>query len=283
MTADPTIDPAAIRELALSTAVEAKGALQALGGDYMSSQTARTAAKDLGMKGWPFYFGGRVGVLGPVPPEVVHAVVGFFPVDLALQSWTTARDPKQSPPLDRVVDRYRDVQRLWADEFLAALPEDEAHELADMLREIATSSETGLSPLAAAWGAMPEPAGARHRVVHWSMVMREQRGGLHITAVQMAGLNPLEAIVTGSLGEAGAKYFRWPAPYPLPDDAMRLFREQAEEITDELASRAYRGLTEAQAERLLALLSRAAELGSGGGLARQVAEREAKEKAGAGA
>ena len=196
MTADPTIDPARfldpaqIRELALSTAVEAKGALTALGGDYMSSQAARTAAKDLGMKGWPFYFGGRVGVLGPVAPEVVHAVVGFFPAELAVPSWTTARDPKQSPPLDRVVDRYRDVQRMWADEFLAALPEDEAHELADMLREIATTSETGLSPLAAAWGAMPEPAAARHRVVHWSMVMREQRGGLHITAVQMAGPAP---------------------------------------------------------------------------------------------
>jgi hypothetical protein len=277
MTADPTIDPAAIRELALSTAVEAKGALYALGGDYMSSQAARTAAKDLGMKGWPFYFGGRVGVLGPVAPEVVHAVVGFFPTELAVRSWSTARDPKQSPPLDRVVDRYRDVQRMWADEFLAALPEDEAHELADMLREIATTSETGLSPLAAAWGAMPEPAAARHRAVHWAMVMREQRGGLHITAVQMAGLDPLEAIVAGPLGEAGAKFFRWPAPYPQPDDATRLFREQAEEITDELASRAYRGLAEAQAERLLVLLARAAYMASGGGVANALAEREAKE------
>ncbi|MEZ0108415.1 hypothetical protein ABH920_002413 [Catenulispora sp. EB89] len=283
MTADPTIDPAPlsgpaqIRELALSTAVEAKGALYTLGGDYMSSQAARTAAKDLGMKGWPFYFGGRVGVLGPVAPEVVHAVVGFFPTELAVQSWETARDPKQSPPLDRVVDRYRDVQRMWADEFLAALPEDEAHELADMLREIATTSETGLSPLAAAWGAMPEPASARHRVVHWAMVMREQRGGLHITAVQMAGLDPLEAIVAGSLGEAGAKFFRWPAPYPQPDDATRLFREQAEEITDELASRAYRGLTQEAAERLLALLSRAAYMASGGGVANALAAKETKE------
>jgi hypothetical protein len=229
------------------------------------------------MKGWPFYFGGRVGVLGPVAPEVVTAVVGFFPAELAVPSWTTAADPKQSPPLDRVVDRYRDVQRMWADEHLAAFPEDEAHELADMLREIATTSETGLSPLAAAWGAMPEPASARHRVVHWSMVMREQRGGLHITAVQMAGLNPLEAIVTGPLGEGGARFFRWPEPYPQVDDAMRLFREQAEEITDELASRAYRGLTPERAERLLALLSRAASHAADGGLAKVLAEREAKQ------
>ena len=166
MTADPTIDPASVRELALSTAVEAKAALTALGGDYMSSQAARTAAKDLGMKGWPFYFGGRVGVLGPVAPEVVHAIVGFFPAEPAVPSWTTARDPKQSPPLDRVVDRYRDVQRMWADEFLAALPEDEAHELADMLREIATdlrdrpvAAGRGLGRDAGA-GRAPAPGGA---------------------------------------------------------------------------------------------------------------------------
>jgi hypothetical protein len=265
MTADPIDDPATVRERALSAAVEAKAALSALGGDYMSSQAARVAGKDLGMKGWPFYFGGRVGVLGPVAPEVVHAIVGFFPVAHVVASWTTARDPKQSPPLDRIVDRYRDLQRKWADEFLAALPETDADELADLLRYIATGSETGLSPLAAAWGAMPEPVSPRHRVVHWSHVLREQRGGLHIAAVQMAGLNPLEAIVTGPLGEGGARFFRWAEPFPQADDAMRLFREEAEEITDELASRAYRGLTEAQAERLIALLSRAQATASGGG------------------
>jgi len=276
MTADPTLDPAAIRERALSTAVEAKNALSGLGGDYMSSQAARDAAKDLGMKGWPFYFAGRVGVLGPVPPEVVHAIVGFFPVEHVVDSWTVARDPKQSPPLDRIVDRYRDLQRKWADQFLAGLPETDADELADLLRGVATSSETGLSPLAAAWGAMPEPTAPRHRVVHWSHVMREQRGGLHIAAVQMAGLNPLEAIVTGPLGESGAKYYRWPEPYPQPDDAMRLFREEAEEITDELASRAYRGLTEAQSERLIELLARAQKTAAGfGGVAKLLADEKA--------
>ena len=43
--------------------------------------------------------------------------------------------------------------------------------------------ETGLSPLAAAWGTMPEPWSAPyHWWAHWSHVMREQRGGLHIAA-----------------------------------------------------------------------------------------------------
>jgi len=257
MTADPTTDPAAIRERALSAAVEAKGALYSLGGDYMSSQEARTAAQDLALHGWTFYFAGRVGVLGRVPFEVVHAVTGFFPGDHVQKHWALATDPSQSPPLDRVVDRYRDLQRQWADAHLKGFPDDDAAELADLLRDVAVTVETGQSPLAAAWGTMPEPAAARHRVVHWAHVLREQRGGLHIAAIQMAGLNPLEAIVTGSLGEAGARFYKWPEPYPTPDDSMRLFREEAEEITDELASRAYRGLTEARAERLVELLNAA--------------------------
>jgi hypothetical protein len=257
MTADPTTDPATIRERALSAAVEAKGTLSSLGGDYMSSQEARTAAKDLAMHGWTFYFAGRVGVLGRVPFEVVHAVTGFFPAEHVRKHWTMANDPAQSPPLDRVVDRYRDLQRQWADIHLKGFEEADAAELADLLRDVAGTVETGLSPLAAAWGAMPEPAAPRHRVVHWAHVLREQRGGLHITAVQMAGLNPLEAIITGPLGEGGAKFFTWPEPYPEADDSMRLFRDEAEEITDELASRAYRGLAEAQAERLVELLTAA--------------------------
>lgn len=260
MTADPIIDPVAIRERALSTAVAAKDALFRLGGDYMSSKEARIAAKDLGMSGWSFYYGGRGGVLGPVPAEVVHAVFCFFPAAHVAEHWAAARDTSQSPPLERVVDRYRDLQRVWADAHLAGLPDADAAELADLLAGIAQTVETGLSPLAAAWGAMPEPSAARHRIVHWSHVLREQRGGLHVAAVQMAGLNPLEAIIAGPLGADGAKFFGWPEPYDEADEYLKLFRDQAEEITDELASRAYRGVDEAQSERLVELLT-AAQVG----------------------
>src|ERR1700692_4817524 len=105
MTADQTIDPVVIRERALSTAVEAKGPLFSLGGDYMSSQQARPASKELGMRGWPFYFAGRAGVLGPVGPEVIHAVFGFFTFEHVAENWGVARDSAQSPSLERIVDR----------------------------------------------------------------------------------------------------------------------------------------------------------------------------------
>jgi hypothetical protein len=257
MTADQTIDPAEIRERALSTAEAAKEPLYRLGGDYMTSQEARTVAKDLGMKGWPFYFAGRGGVLGPVGPEAVHAVFGFFPVEHIREQWATVQDTSRSPALDSAVDRYADLQRVWADAHLASFSEPDAVELAGLLRHVAQDIETGLSPLAAAWAMMPEPTAERHRVVHWAHVLREQRGGLHITAVQMTGLGPLEAILAGPLGEQGAKFYRWPEPYEKPDDAMHLFREKAEEITDELAARAYRGLSDQQSERLVQLLNAA--------------------------
>jgi hypothetical protein len=73
----------------------------------------------------------------------------------------------------------------------------------------------------------------------------------------MAGLHPLEAVLAGPQGERGARFFQWPEPYEKPDDTTRLFREKAEEITDELASRAYRGLSGPQSEQLVELLSAA--------------------------
>jgi hypothetical protein len=145
------------------------------------------------------------------------------------------------------------------DAHLASFSEPDALQLADLLRYVAQGIESGLSPLAAAWATMPEPVAQRHRVVHWAQVLREHRGGLHITAVQMAGLDPLEAILAGPRGERGARFFQWPEPYEKPDNATRLFREEAEEITDELASRAYRGLSEPQSERLVELLNAAVE------------------------
>src|SRR2546429_8159627 len=36
------------------------------------------------------------GVLGSVELEVVHAIVGFFPAEHVVASWTVARDPRQS-------------------------------------------------------------------------------------------------------------------------------------------------------------------------------------------
>ena len=122
-----------IRERALSTAVEAKGPLFSLGGDYMSSQEARPASKDLGMRGWPFYFGGRGGVLGPVGPEVVHAVFGFFPFEHVEKNWGVAMDSAQSPSRERIVDRFRALQAEWADAHLGDLAGPDAVELADLL------------------------------------------------------------------------------------------------------------------------------------------------------
>jgi hypothetical protein len=64
--------------------------------------------------------------------------------------------------------------------------------------------------------------------------------------------------------DASRRYFQWPEPYDKPDDATRRSRKDAEEITDELASRAYRGLTGPQSRRLAELLTAAlAAAGSG--------------------
>ena len=69
-------------------------------------------------------------------------------------------------------------------------------------------------------------------------VGREHRGGLHLAAVVAAGVDPLQAVVSGRYGTANAAFFGWPEPWPDPavgKDAMAA----VEAVTDRLVEPAY--------------------------------------------
>ena len=97
-------------------------------------------------------------------------------------------------------------------------------------------------PLFAAWRAMPIPddsPGARAAVL--AHLLREHRGAAHIIAIRASDLTPLEAIIAGPEGEAGATAFGWQPPYPPFEPLMRR-RAWAEAVTDRIAGEAYRVL-----------------------------------------
>jgi hypothetical protein len=115
-------------------------------------------------------------------------------------------------------------------------------------------------PLFAAWRAMPIPEdslGARAAVL--LHLLREHRGGAHILAVRASALTPLEAIVSGPDGEAGATAFGWQPPYPPFAPLMRK-RTWAEALTDRIAGEAYRTLEPGERRELADLLQEAREL-----------------------
>jgi hypothetical protein len=88
-------------------------------------------------------------------------------------------------------------------------------------------------------------------------VLREHRGGAHVTAVRAVGLSPLEAILAGKQGAPNARFFGWPEPYPEIDERLTSLRVEAERLTTEIVAPAYAGLTEPEATDLVQLLGAA--------------------------
>ena len=104
-------------------------------------------------------------------------------------------------------------------------------------------------PLFAAWRAMPLPddsPGARAAVL--AHLLREHRGAAHLLAVRASGLSPLEAIIAGPEGEAGATAFGWQPPFP-PFEPLVRRRSWAEALTDRIAGEAFRGAGTHRAHR----------------------------------
>jgi hypothetical protein len=243
----------------LSEAV--RGAVVGVGGGFMLSPEMKAAGKEGGYRGWQLYMGGRAGVLGPVPAEVVSAVLGFFEPGMVRANWEAALGVR---PLTETVQRYVEVCRLWGRNRLGAL--DGVERLADLLDAVARQVEPAGLPLFAGWHALALPDDPPARAAQLLQVLREHRGGAHVMAVRAVGLRPLEAVLAGEEGAPNARFFGWPEPDPELDDRVRSMRVEAERITNEIVAPAYGGLGDPEAAELVALL---------GAAERQVGERAA--------
>jgi hypothetical protein len=126
--------------------------------------------------------------------------------------------------------------------------------LVDLADRVVASAEAAGAPLFAAWRAMPVPddsTAARAAVL--LHLLREHRGAAHLMAVRASGLTPLEAILAGPDGEAGATAFGWQPPYPQYEPLVRK-RAWAEALTDRIAGEAFRILDVGQRIELVQLL-----------------------------
>jgi hypothetical protein len=132
--------------------------------------------------------------------------------------------------------------------------------MAELASQVVLTAEIAGMPLFAAWRAMPLPdvsLGARAAAL--AHLLCEHRGAAHLIAVRASGLTPLEAIIAGPEGEAGATAFRWQPPYPTYEPLVRR-RSWAEALTDRIAGEAYRVLDPEERVELVGLLDAAAEM-----------------------
>jgi hypothetical protein len=117
-------------------------------------------------------------------------------------AWATASPEQVLTARERVVDR---MYRALLDGLIGSPGLAEAAELA---RDAALAAGTAGRPLAAANADLPWP-GEPHLVLwHAINVLREHRGDGHIAALQAAGLDPCEALVSfAAIGAAPEEVF----------------------------------------------------------------------------
>lgn len=234
------------------SASAAKPGLLYLGGAYVECPLTLRRARRMGLSGWAFYVAGRAGVLGNVSAETVAAALGFIEPDAVADGWDVAH--QVTTPAEVAATALEECCR-WGVAHLDDFPG--VARLVELAGRVAAAADPAGLPLFAAWRAMPTPddaLGARAAVLLHQL--REFRGGAHLLAVRAAGLSPLEAILAGPEGEAGAVAFGWQPPYP-PVATLIRRRIWAESVTDHITGRAFAVLSAAERAEFVELLTAA--------------------------
>lgn len=221
------------------------GPIGKLGGAWMFDAEVNARGKELGLNTWAWYYCGRGGVLGQPDPSVVVAAFGFFPPALQTKAWNKGIAVL---PATEIAEEYAKACAEWGRRTFA----DEGSErLADLLTTALDSAHVMGMPLFAGWRAElhAAPSDGPARLALALQAAREHRGSCHLIAVTAAGVDPLQAVMSGRYGADNAEFFGWPEPWPDPEGAKEAMAE-AEHRTDDLVSPAYATLTAAERTEL---------------------------------
>ena len=215
------------------------------------------------------YFAARASAFGPCAPELVVATFYVFSPQLvgaAVPAVWAAGSPAEWAEARRegVATRLHDV-----------LGEPDVAEAVDLARTATEGLTAAGRPLHAAWSAVEWPEDPLLQLWHAGLLLREHRGDGHVTALLSAGLDPVEALVTGGLASDSTEFVRttrgwtdeeWAAGVQrcrergLVDDdgltgAGRSLRDDVETVTDFLAVEGWAHLGEDGTNRLVELVA----------------------------
>ena len=217
-----------------------------IGRAWMSAPSTGQRAVELGFEpGFGLWANGRAGAMGDVNPDAAAAAIGFMPAERVHELWNGR--PK-GLTAGQCATEYAAAAASWGTEAFADASGDDLLRVAELANRIADAADASLGALFAAWRAMPspdDPAAAATLALH---VLRELRGGAHLSAVHAVGLGPHRAIMSVDHpvrgGAPGAERFGWQAPHPAGDPVRRA---EAEELTSRACEPAYSILDDGEA------------------------------------
>ena len=249
-------DPAAVADAVAIPVLE-------YGRGWMAAPTTAARARDLGFDN-PFgiWVNGRAGAMGDVTADVAAAAIGFMAPDLVRTLWNGR--PEGLTPAGTAM-AYAEAAADWGRETLADVPSADLERLAQLCHRVAEAAQPSVGALFAGWRTLARPEDPAGRATVVLNVLRELRGGAHLSAVQAVGLGPHGAIMAAPDpvrgGPAGAERFGWPEPHPAVDHERRA---EAERLTTVICAPAFASLGEAEGRELIELVTAArAALGDG--------------------
>ncbi|WP_443053623.1 SCO6745 family protein [Streptomyces sp. NBC_00285] len=222
---------------------------------------------------WPSYFPLRAAPLGPVGAErVASAFYSFSPRMVAehIDSAWAAADPEAV-----LAARLRGIDRAYRTILGDRVDGPELAEAAALARRAAESVNTAGRPLAAANAELKWAEAPHLQLWQAATILREHRGDGHLAALLVAGLDPVESLVSfAAIGAASVPRFEsrgwspgeWEsardrlAARGLVDerggatDAGRDLRHRVEHHTDQLAASPWQLLGATETGRLADLL-----------------------------
>lgn len=172
------------------------------------------------------YYAVRAAALGPVSAEVVSAAFYHHTLEMVSPAiplaWSIA-SPK------RIIDaRFEAVDQALRRLLPGQIESAEITEALELVREAVIGCSIAGRALFAAHAALPWPSEPHLALWHGLNLLREHRGGGHISALMEAGLSPSQAapMLIAMTGEARAIRFSWRWPDDVWNPAVADLQER---------------------------------------------------------
>jgi hypothetical protein len=268
MTPSPAPDPAAAWARRFHLPFEA---VHIVG--YFAPETTE-AYLDAGLTDYGMgYFASRSAAMGAVPPELTAAT--FFVFSPALVAAFLPRAWELLTPDEVLKARADGIEEALRRGLGELADSPEVAQAAAITNGLLDGLTVAGRPLAAAHRRLPVPELPLMALWHAATVLREHRGDGHVAALVLAGLDPVEALITAVAAGASAKFLKttrgW-SPEQWADGERRLrergllddeaqltpagqqMRKGVEDATDAAAADPYRRLGEDGCQELMDLL-----------------------------
>ena len=172
------------------------------------------------------YYAVRAAALGPVSAEVVSAAFYHHTLEMVSPAiplaWSIA-SPK------RIIDaRFEAVDQALRRLLPGQIESPEITEALELVREAVIGCSIAGRALFAAHAALPWPSEPHLALWHGLNLLREHRGGGHISALMKAGLSPSQAapMLIAMTGESRASRFSWRWPDDVWNPAVTDLQER---------------------------------------------------------